>query len=154
MSRANTFEAIRKGVTDYREKGGEAIPVDQLLEYLDGLEAEMDKTDTLELDKETEIERIRAGHAEEQQNKSFGHDFKLAEYNWKKESSLAKYGWDKDSSLEMFKSVIEAGQNSMRAAMLMHGGASVALLAFIGNLAAMRPQKPPSPPWPTSSAGS
>lgn len=35
----------------------------------------------------------------------------------------------------MFKSTIAAGQNSMRAAMLMHGGAALALLAFIGNLA-------------------
>jgi hypothetical protein len=38
------------------------------------------------------------------------------------------------SDLEMFRSVIQSGQNALKTALLMNGGASVALLAFIGKL--------------------
>lgn len=38
------------------------------------------------------------------------------------------------SDLEMFKSVISSGQNALRTAFLMNGGATVALLAFLGKL--------------------
>ena len=36
--------------------------------------------------------------------------------------------------VEMFRSVIAAGQNAMRSATLINGGAGVALLAFIGHV--------------------
>ncbi|MEQ8307853.1 MAG: hypothetical protein RIA09_14955 [Hoeflea sp.] len=39
------------------------------------------------------------------------------------------------SDLEMFKSVIDAGQNSIRTMIAINGGASVAMLAFMGHLA-------------------
>lgn len=124
MSRANTFEAIRKGVTDYGDKGNEVVSVDALLKYFDALEKEMGEADEMSVSKEEAIERLRFKFANQQ-----------LEYSWKKDFALAEYGWKKDWGIEMFKSVIAAGQNSMRAAMLMHGGASIALLAFIGNLA-------------------
>ena len=38
------------------------------------------------------------------------------------------------SDLEMFKSVISSGQNALRTAFLMNGGATVAILAFLGKL--------------------
>jgi hypothetical protein len=38
------------------------------------------------------------------------------------------------SDLEMFKSVIQSGQNAIKTSFLMNGGASVAILAFIGKL--------------------
>lgn len=38
------------------------------------------------------------------------------------------------SSLEMFRSVILAGQNALKTAFLMNGGATVVLLAFLGKL--------------------
>jgi hypothetical protein len=63
---------------------------------------------------ETELERIRAHYA--------GH--------------LARYSWLKDQDIELFKSVIASGQSTLRASMLLHGGAAVALLAFIGHLVA------------------
>lgn len=124
MSRADTFATIRKGITDYGEKGNEVVAVDKLLQYLDALEAEMGEADEMSVSNEEALERLRAQFANQQ-----------LEYGWKKDFALAEYGWKKDWSLEMFKSVIAAGQNSMRAAMLMHGGAAIALLAFIGNLA-------------------
>ena len=39
------------------------------------------------------------------------------------------------ASLESFKAVIAAGQNAIRSIILINGGASVAMLAFIGHLA-------------------
>jgi hypothetical protein len=38
------------------------------------------------------------------------------------------------SDLEMFRSVIQSGQNAVKTSFLMNGGASVAILAFIGKL--------------------
>lgn len=38
------------------------------------------------------------------------------------------------SYLEEFRAVIQSGQNAMKTALLMNGGASIALLAFIGKL--------------------
>lgn len=38
------------------------------------------------------------------------------------------------SDLEMFKSVITSGQNALRTAFLLNGGAAVAILAFLGKL--------------------
>lgn len=43
------------------------------------------------------------------------------------------------SNLEMFRSVITAGQNALRTALLMNGGATVALLAFLGKLTTENP---------------
>lgn len=45
---------------------------------------------------------------------------------------IEKYNHSAD--LEMFKSVIQSGQNALRAIVLLNGGAAVALLAFIGKL--------------------
>ena len=38
------------------------------------------------------------------------------------------------SNLEMFRTVISAGQNALKTAFLMNGGATVAILAFLGKL--------------------
>jgi len=38
------------------------------------------------------------------------------------------------NDLEMFRSVIQSGQNAVKSALLMNGGAAVALLAYIGKL--------------------
>ena len=42
--------------------------------------------------------------------------------------------FEADMSKELFKSVIASGENALKAAMLINGGASVAFLAFLGNL--------------------
>src|SRR4051812_11172099 len=41
-----------------------------------------------------------------------------------------------DSAKLMFQSVISSGENAVKSAMLINGGASVAVLAFLGNLMA------------------
>jgi hypothetical protein len=46
--------------------------------------------------------------------------------------SLAHYDATNKSSLEMFRSVIEAGKEAINSALLMNGGAVVAMLSFLG----------------------
>ncbi|KZZ30084.1 hypothetical protein A3754_21730, partial [Alcanivorax sp. HI0083] len=45
------------------------------------------------------------------------------------------------SALEMFRSVITAGQNAIKTSLLMNGGATIALLAFLGKLTTENPGK-------------
>ena len=40
-----------------------------------------------------------------------------------------------EGNLEMFRSVITAGQNAIKSSLLLNGGAAVAMLAFIANVA-------------------
>ncbi|MDD1960083.1 hypothetical protein NP534_08185 [Pseudomonas sp. 39004] len=51
------------------------------------------------------------------------------------QSEVEKEKYNHSADLEMFKSVIQTGQNALRAIVLLNGGAAVALLAFIGKLA-------------------
>lgn len=48
------------------------------------------------------------------------------------------------SDLEMFRSVIQSGQNAVKSSFLLNGGASVALLAFIGKLTEEQHSKIPA----------
>ncbi|AUM14693.1 hypothetical protein [Ketobacter alkanivorans] len=51
--------------------------------------------------------------------------------------------YENTANLEIYRSVILSGQNAIRSSFLLNGGASVAILAFIGHLAANMPQKVP-----------
>ena len=44
-----------------------------------------------------------------------------------------------ESDLESVRATISAGQNALRSAFVMNGGAAVAILAFVGHLAAVNP---------------
>ncbi len=50
------------------------------------------------------------------------------------ERNMAYYNAQQQHSLEMFRSVIVYGQDALKSAILINGGAAVALLAFIGNV--------------------
>jgi hypothetical protein len=52
------------------------------------------------------------------------------------QSQLAHHRAVHESQLEMFKSVLETGQTAVNTAILVSGGGTVALLAFVGNLMA------------------
>ena len=54
------------------------------------------------------------------------HKNQLAQYNAERAAELS-------FDIEMFKSVIIAGQAALKSAILINGGATVALLAFIGS---------------------
>ena len=50
------------------------------------------------------------------------------------DSRLAQYKADRDVGLEMLRAVLAAGQSALTTSILVNGGATVALLALIGNL--------------------
>lgn len=50
------------------------------------------------------------------------------------QSQVEKEKYSHAANLEMFKSVIQTGQNALKSMILLNGGAAIALLAFIGKL--------------------
>lgn len=104
---------LKETIQGIKNNGTATIYCDNLIAYLDEVSKSPSQSPT-----EVELERYKADlqlHIEQNKNCHA-------------------------SQLEMFKSVISPGQNAMRSSFLMNGGAAVALLAFIGHLAAIKPQ--------------
>jgi hypothetical protein len=59
----------------------------------------------------------------------------LEQYKAKVQLQAAAYRHDHEANLEMFRSVIQTGQGAIKSSFLLNGGASLAILAFIGHLA-------------------
>jgi hypothetical protein len=55
-------------------------------------------------------------------------------YKAQQQANLDQYRAQQQAKLEVFKTVIQSGQAALRTALVINGGAAVALLAFIGNL--------------------
>lgn len=56
------------------------------------------------------------------------------------ESNLAQYRAERESDLEMFRSVIESGKTALNSCILINGGATVALLAYLGSFLSQNPE--------------
>ncbi len=113
MTMQKFAKQLKDTIQEIKNNGTAAIYCDNLISYLD----EVSKSSSQNLT-EIDLEKYKADlqiHIE--QNKSYH-----------------------ASQLEMFKSVITFGQNAMRSSFLMNGGAAVALLAFIGHLAVLKPE--------------
>lgn len=104
------IEEVRRAVADVKEKGQQVVSVDALLNYLNSLENEMEVHQ--EFDQKKFEATFRAEH----------------------ERNLAHYDAQQQHSLEMLRSVFAYGQAALKSAILINGGAAVALLAFIGNI--------------------
>ena len=114
MSGQQFAAQLRDTIQEIKSNGTAAIYCDNLIAYLD----DVAKSPTEELS-EIDLEKYKADlqlHIE--QNKNYH-----------------------SSQLEMFRSIVSSGQNAIRSSFLLNGGASVALLAFIGHLAAINPDK-------------
>jgi len=99
---------LKEAIRSIKEKHGvDAIKCDNLLSYLD----QIINSPGTDID-QTRLEQYKA------------------ELQLWVEQNKVQHAWD----LEMFRSVILAGQNALKTAFLMNGGATVALLAFIGKL--------------------
>lgn len=51
------------------------------------------------------------------------------------EGSLAQYEFQAQANIEMFKSVLDAGKNAIQALLIINGGAVIAMLGVVSNLA-------------------
>lgn len=119
MDAKDFAQELRNIVDDLKTKGVESIRSENLIKYLD--EALRDLS-TSERPSEATIER-----------------YKAELQKWVEEHKNIQA-----QGVEMFRSVIQAGQNALRTAFLMNGGASVALLAFVGHLSSVAPEKVPA----------
>ncbi len=98
---------LRDTVTSLSRDGLDSIRCDNLLNYLNHaiqIHSDLDSVEMQNRDK-AEIELLIERHKQANQ-----------------------------LDLEMFRSVISAGQNAIKTAFLLNGGAAIALLAFIGSL--------------------
>ncbi len=111
MNPKAVIETIKADINSAKDQGASAIETERLIRYLDALSNQVNEAGE-NLDRDAELECIRAHYA----------------------NHLSHYNWLKEQDIELFKSVITSGQNTLRASMLLHGGAAVALLAFIGHL--------------------
>jgi type IV secretory pathway VirB4 component len=116
MDAKDFAQELRDIVDELKTKGVESISSENLIKYLD--EALRDIS-TSARPSEATIER-----------------YKAELQKWVEEhKNIHAQG------VEMFRSVIQAGQNALRTAFLMNGGASVALLAFVGHLSSVAPER-------------
>ena len=113
MKASDFTHEFKDTIKQLKERGVEQIHVDNLINYLDEAEKDLNSTESFD------VECYRA---------------KLQK--WIEDHKIAH-----SHSIEMFRSVIQAGQNALHAAFLMNGGSSVAILAFIGHLASSSPEK-------------
>lgn len=114
MTEYKFAEELQKAIEDLRDKGITEIKCDGLIEYLNNSKKLIGK-DTIQVD----IERYKA-------------ELQI----W-----VEKHKVSHASSIEMFKSVITSGQNALRTAFLMNGGATISMLAFLGKLTDQHPDK-------------
>lgn len=104
---------LKKEILKLKDEGHQEVNANALLDYLEDIEEEFKHNNELN----AELYKAKLQNwAEEHKNKH-------------------------QLSQEMFRSVITAGQNALRTSFLMNGGASVAMLAFMGNLATKSPDK-------------
>lgn len=107
------IDDLQTALNQAKEQGQTTVPIDRLEEYLATMRAVgNDDAGQQQFDRETALAKIER-------------DFEV----WKVQAPL-QHG----HQIEMFKSVIEAGQTSLKTATLINGGAAAALLAFLGNL--------------------
>lgn len=114
MTSQEFAEQLKETIQGIKDSGTAAIYCENLIAYLDDVSKSPSATPT-----DVELEKYKADlqlHIE--QNKNYH-----------------------ASQLEMFRSVITSGQNAIRTSFLMNGGASVAILAFIGHLAGIKPEQ-------------
>ncbi|MDQ8205839.1 hypothetical protein [Pelagicoccus sp. SDUM812003] len=114
MNAKKIINEIQRAIGEVKDSEQKTIQVSSLERFLADLDADID------------------AHGEIEQKEL---ETRLAEFSAQNERNLAAYNASVSSDLEMFRSVILAGQSALKSSLLINGGASVAILAFIGNLA-------------------
>ena len=115
MDKNQMLDYIADALIVEKDKGQVVVSIEALLSFLGGIRQQEtrspDNISEQALIKQWELENNR----------------RIAEFNAQSAASLT-------SRTEMFKSVIAYGQMALKSAMIINGGAAVALLAFIGNV--------------------
>ena len=123
---------IRAALRSVKENQQKVVSVDALEKYLDELEKD-----------------VGVSAAE----RAVAHQANLEHYKAENEANLAQHRATIDVGLEHFQSVIQTGQAALRSAILINGGAAVALLAFLGRIWETEPSQTVVVGLPTSLLG-
>lgn len=112
MNAGDVLNIIENAVLQVNQTGQKVISIDALLHMLVSLRS----------------------HAGEETKQPL--DPVILTAHWKNENdrNIAQYNAQSAAALEMFKSVISYGQMTLKGALLINGGAAVAMLALISNL--------------------
>ncbi|WP_416355544.1 hypothetical protein ACLNGM_15000 [Aureimonas phyllosphaerae] len=108
MSVRGFAAGLRAEIEALKEGGAQVIEVDNLLNYLRGIEASPEPEPP-----EATLERYKAELAQ----------------------GVEAYKYTTAATLEEFRSIIQMGQTATRFMVLINGGAAIAILALLGNLA-------------------
>src|SRR5690348_15897112 len=112
MKASEVLEILKDAVGAAREAGASQVPVENLERFA----AELERTAA------ESPEGVSAGEASMEAYKA-----KLAALG----NSLQQ---QHESNLEMFRTVIVTGQSALKSALLINGGAALAILAFVGHI--------------------
>ncbi len=113
MKAEDAIKTIETAILDVKKQNQSMVSVDALLQYLERLKEDIKNTAVFDQKKlDVDLALLRTGH----------------------ERNLAHYEAQQQHSLEMLRAVITYGQAAIKSAILINGGAAVALLAFIGNI--------------------
>ena len=109
---------LKEDVEKIKAEGTDFIPADELISHLENI-------------------------VQSEQYSSQAFPFELERYKAKYQKWLNGQKNFHEERLEFLRAAIQTGQAALKAAFFMTGGASIALLAFIGHLAFQRPDKVP-----------
>lgn len=113
MEVKDAIQIIKSALAQVQSTGKEFVHIPSLNTYLDDLE------------KKASV----SSHALELQHQS-----NLEWYKAQQQSSLEGYKAQQQQQIEMFRSVIATGQTALKTSLLINGGATVALLTFLGHV--------------------
>lgn len=113
MNVHKVFETIRSDVEALRSRGRRTIRIADFERYMDRLQSQV----SAEAAASGELTSAQTEH-----------------YRAQRASDLAFYQAEIERSLEMGRAAIVAGQSALKSALLINGGAAIAILAFLGNL--------------------
>lgn len=116
MDTISLINELREAIQNIKKSGQEVLSIDRLNSYLDEVQKIWESAKNNSEQEQHRIERELA-HSQKQ----FENDMEVAKIR-------------SAESLAMFNSVIEAGLNALKSAIIINGGAAIALLAFIGGI--------------------
>lgn len=115
MKNTDRLKELSDALDDLAQSGHTTVPVYGLKKFI--TESFADESDSESLCDE----------------KRRAHELSLEAWKMDCQYSLEQSRIQSSSELEMFKATIEAGGSALKAAMLLNGGAAIALLTFLGN---------------------
>lgn len=115
MNRGTTAQMIHARLVEAQKSGKQSVEIEPLLKYIESLDVPLDP-----------------------EGRRLQHQSDLAHYNAQRDIDLeafrAQQEMERGREIEYFRAALMTGKTALTACMLLNGGATVALLAFLGNL--------------------